>query len=143
MNVRELLASHKEIDDRINLGLEEIAELRSLAERVTQRFSPDVSHGSGGHSDRVGSYAAKIADLEIRIDREIDRLVDLREQIMSIIAMLDDSTERMVLERYYILHEAPDTIADKLCYSRRHISRLHRKAVDKLEKLLDGDKKSA
>ena len=84
MDIRKLLESHKEIDDRIELCLEEIARLRSLAEKVTSCISPDASRGKGGHSDRVGNYAVKIAELEIQTDKEIDRLVELREKILKI-----------------------------------------------------------
>ena len=105
MDIRKLLESHKEIDDRIELCLEEIARLRSLAERVTSCISPDASRGKGGHSDRVGNYAVKIAELEMQTDKEIDRLVELRERIMKIVSSLDDNLERTVIERRYIMHE--------------------------------------
>ena len=134
MNIRKLLESHKEIDDRINLGLEEIAQLRALAERVTQRFTFLGSTGSG-NSDRVGNYAVKIADLELRIDREIDGLVELRERIMNVVSALGDSTERLILERRYIMHEGAEEIGEKLGYSSRHVTRILRKAITKLEAL--------
>ena len=143
MNIKKLLESYKQIDDRIELGLEEIARLRSLSERVTMRLALDESRGSGGHSDRVGNYAVKIADLEIKIDREIDSLVDLRERIMKITASLDDNMERLVIERRYILFESTETIAEKLGYSPRHITRLQRSALEKLEAIYDKAEKIA
>ena len=143
MNVRKLLLSHKEIDDRIELGLEEIAQLRCLAERVTVRTRLGENGPSGGYTDRVGTYAVKIADLERSIDRDIDRLVDLKETIMKMVASLGDETERMIIERRYILHENVETIAEKLCYSPRHIARLHKNAVEKLEAIYDEKEKIA
>ena len=137
MDVRKLLGSYKEIDHRINLDLEEIAQLRSLAERVTKNTSLCESPGKGGHSDRVGNYAVKIADLEIRIDREIDRLVDLKERIMTMTSSLDTAAERLIIERRYILGETIDTIAEKLGYSPRHITRMLSKALEKLADIYD------
>lgn len=133
MNVKKLLESHKEIDDRIELGLEEIARLRSLAERVTQRISPDLSRGKGGFSDKVGTYAARIADLELQIDNEIDRLVDVREQIMSMMSAFDDDMLRIIIERRYILHESTEVIAEKVGYTPRHTARLLQKGLAFLE----------
>lgn len=134
MNVKKFLESHKEIDDRINLDLEEIAQLRSLAERTTRYISFDCGHRpKGTKSDKVGNYAVKIADLEAKIDRDIDRLVDIREQIVEMAASLDDETERNVIKRHYILHEAWETVAEKLGFSSRHVQRLHRQALEKLE----------
>ena len=139
MDVRKLLESHKEIDDRIELGLEEIARLRSLAERVTRHITLDADHGKGGHSDRVGDYAVKIAALELKIDREIDRLVELREKIMSIVQSLDSDTERIIIERRYILHESNEAVAERLGYSPRHVTRMHRNALMKLEKIYNDE----
>ena len=142
MMIKELLASHKVIDDRINCMLDEIAELRALAERTTVRISGE-SRCRGGYSDKVGANAAKIADLEIKIDREIDRLVDLKEHIIEVVSALEDETERTVTERHYILHESWETIAEKLNYSPRHIIRIHNKAVAHLEEVFDSKEMSA
>ncbi len=136
MDVKKLLASHKEIDDRINLYLEEIAQLRTLAEKCTLRISGEPFSGAKGlHSDKVGQNAAKIADLEIRIDAEIDKLVDLKEQIMDMVSQLKDPTERAVIERRYILHETTETVADKTGYTPRHIRRVLNSALQHLEEL--------
>ena len=143
MDIRKLLESHKEIDDRIELCLEEIARLRSLSERVSSCISPDVSRGKGGHSDRVGNYAVKIAELEIQTDKEIDRLVELRERIMKIVSSLDNNLERTVIERRYIMHESNEKIAERLGYCTRHITRVHRIALAKLEKMYNSEEKIA
>ena len=140
MNVKKFLESHKEIDDRINLDLEEIANLRALAERTTRYISLDGSGGKNGtKSDKVGNYAVKIADLEAKIDREIDRLVDIRDQIAEMISVLDDETERTVIMRHYILHEPWETTAEKLCFSSRHVQRFHKQAIDRLEERFGND----
>lgn len=135
MNVKKLLESHKIIDDKINTRLEEVAQLRALAERVTTRIEQYSTHEVGTHSDKVGKYAPRIVDLENRIDHDIDRLVNLKERIMDIASSLDDDTERIVIERHYILHESFTDIADKLCYSIRHITRIHTRAIANLEKI--------
>ncbi len=144
MNIRKTLESYKEIDDRINLGLEEIAQLRSLAERVTQRLpAPGESRPTGGYSDRVGNYSVRIADLELRIDREIDDLIELKEKILAMISSLDNNAERMITERRYIMLESMETIAEKLGYSVRHITRLHRSALQHLEEMYGSTEKIA
>ena len=136
MNVKRFLESHKETDDRINVGLEEIAQLRALAERTTRYISFDGgSRPKGAVSDKVGNYAVKIADLEAKIDREIDRLVDIREQIEEMASSLGDETQRNVIMRHYILHEPWELVAEKLCFSPRHVMRLHRQALEKLTEM--------
>ncbi len=134
MNIKELLTSHYEINNAINSKLELIAELKSLAEKVT--VSPFCeSHSVGTYSDRVGRTTAKIIDLENEINEEIDRLVEIKIQIKGIIAAVLDGTQRTILERRYILNESWETIGEKLDYSPRHVLRMHNKAVEFLENL--------
>jgi len=132
MDIKKFLESHKEIDDSINLKLDEIAQLRALAERCTAKIGSE-SRSVGTHSDKVGKYAAKIADLENKIDAEIDRLVDRKDEIMYFVHALDDANERIVTERRYILHESIEKISEKLGYSPRHISRLLSSALEQME----------
>ena len=134
MDIRKLLASHKEIDDSINLKLEEIAQLRALAERCTVRIT-DESRPVGTHSDKVAKNAVRIADLENKIDAQIDELVEIKEKILYLVSALDDDTERTVTERRYILHESVDKISDKLGYSPRHTARILRSALEHLDGL--------
>lgn len=134
MNIRELLDSHFEINQLIDMKLEQIAELRSLAAKVTA--SPfSESHSRGTYSDRVGRTAARILDLENEINAEIDRLVEIKIQIRGLASSLSDGVQRAIIERHYILHEPWEKIAEKIGYSRRHITRLHDKAIETLERL--------
>lgn len=134
MTVKELLDSHRKIDRSIDMKLEEIAQLRALAERCTRRIT-DSGGTAGTVSDKVGSNAVKIAMLENRIDEEIDRLVDLKEAIMSVASALDDESERLVVERHYILHESIDAISEKIGRTPRHTFRMLRSALGHLEQI--------
>ena len=142
MDIKKLLSSHKEIDERIDLRLEEIAQLRAAAERVTV-FHSDTPSPKGGYSDKVGRTAAKIMDLEIKINEDIDRLVDLKDRIMDIVTLLDDEKQRTIIERRYILHETSFDIAEKLDISQRHVNRLHNQAIEKLESIFGRSEEAA
>ena len=111
INIRELLKSHRAIDARIDMKLEHIAELRSLAAKVTS--SPfSESHSKGTYTDRVGRTAAKIIDLEREINEEIDKLVDIKRQIEDLVSLLDDGIQRAIIERHYILNESWEKISE-------------------------------
>lgn len=137
MDIKRLLESHREIDRGIDLKLEEIAQLRALAERCTIRITGETRTACAA-SDKVGRNAAKIADLEHKIDADIDRLVDLKEKILEIAGTLTDENERMIIERHYILHESFEAIAEKMCYTPRHVHRMHRSALAHLEEIYAG-----
>ena len=133
MNIKELLKSHFEINNLINMKLEQIAELRALAEKIT--VSPfSESHSKGTYTDRVGRTAARIMDLENEINDEIDKLVEVKIKIHETISAIPDGVQRTVLERHYLLHEPFEKISDKVGYSPRHITRLHNQALAALEK---------
>ncbi len=134
MNIRELLKSHSIINNLIDMKLEQIAELRSLAAKVT--VSPFTeSHSQGTYTDRVGRTTARIIDLENEINDEIDRLVEVKLRIRELVSALPNGIHRTIIERHYILNESWEKISEKIGYSRRHITRLHDKAIETLESL--------
>ncbi|MBQ8411577.1 MAG: hypothetical protein IJX15_07625 [Ruminiclostridium sp.] len=132
MNIRELLNSHSEINNAINSKLEQIAELKALATKVTASTFSE-SHSKGTYNDRTGRTTARIIDLENEINEEIDRLVEIKVKIRGLVASLTDPNLRIVLERRYILGENWEKIAEKMGYSPRHILRMHNHAVEILE----------
>lgn len=135
MGVKEILLQHRVINSAIDAKLEQIADLRRLATKITRDCSTVVG-SCGRFSDRVGNTAVKIADLEEEINRDIDRLVDLKERIKGICGLLADETQKTIIERRYILGEEWEDIADKIGYSSRHIARLHARAIEQLEILI-------
>ena len=142
MNIKDFLARHRTADAEINSKLEQLAELKSLATKITPSTNYE-GRGSGNVSDRVGRTAAKIVDLEQEINEAIDRLVDIKSEIEDLINLLEDSVMRTVLERRYILHENWEVIAVKMGYSVRHITRLNIQALAMLEKHLPENRLSA
>ena len=134
MDVKEFLSQHKIIDDCINAKLDEIKELRSLATRLSPSLSGE-SHSVGTVSDRVGRTAAKIADLEKEVNDEIDKLIGVKAEITAMINSLEDILLRNLLERRYLLGFSWEKIAEDMGYTPRHITRLHNKAIARLELL--------
>lgn len=134
MNIRELLKSHYAVNQMIDIKLEQIAELKSLAAKVTT--SPFTeSRSQGTYTDRVGRTTARIIDLENEINEEIDKLVEIKIRIRELVSALTDDLHRAVIERYYILNEPWEKIGEKMGYSRRHIVRIHDKAIAFLEEI--------
>lgn len=135
MNVKELLGKHFEINNAINAKLEQIAELKSLATKITVSPFNGGSFSEGTYTDRVGRTTARIIDLEAEINDEIDKLVELKLTINELLSAINNSTWRTILERHYILNESWDKISEKIGYSARHINRMHSQAIEYLEGL--------
>ena len=105
-------------------------------ERATQisATSDGMPHGSGV-SDRVGNTAAKIADLTAEINREIDRLVDLRREIEKTISAVQDDTLRELLRFRYIDGRTFEEVAVRMHYSYQWVCILHGRALSGIKTL--------
>lgn len=135
--IQNFLNRHYEISQSIDAKLEQMEKLKRLAQKITAGPFTE-SRAAGGYTDRVGRTSAKILDLENEINEEIDRLVDAKIGIRELILTLPNETMRVILERHYLLHEGWERIAEKLGYCPRHITRLHRRALEMLEALGNG-----
>lgn len=121
------LLQYRRLDDRID-------RLEREKNRWTQRATGMSVRADGlprgtDVSDTVGQSAAKIADLQAEIDREIGRLTDLRREVETAIASVEDALLRELLERRYIDGDTFEEIAVCLHYSWRNILRKHGKAL--------------
>lgn len=69
------------------------------------------------------------------LSRKTSKLIDIQNDIQRRIDRVDDSIYRSILQMYYLNGLTFDQIAEKMCYSRRHITRLYQKAIEKMGKL--------
>lgn len=69
---------------------------------------------------------------KIKINGEIDRLVDLKAQIRGVIEAVTDPNERMVLRYRYIHNMTWEQIGDELHADARTIRRWHARALSGL-----------
>ena len=130
MTSEEYLRQATRLDEKINYDLEELAWLRAMAGSVPSSAARDrVQTGRRGEAPFVRSVE-KILAMEEKIDREIDLLVDLREQIRGVIDALPNRDERMVLHCRYIKGMTWDQIALKLSAAKRTIHRWHASALE-------------
>lgn len=74
----------------------------------------------------------KIIDLEHEIDEEIDRLVDLKQEIVSLIKKVKNPEYQTLLELRYLNFKTWEQIATEMHYSTQHTFRIHDKALSLL-----------
>lgn len=135
MTAKEYLRQYLDVDRAINAKLEQIRRLRELATKTTQTLQPDKVQSS--NENKTEKIIAKIVDLENEVDAEIDRLVDIKAQIEAVIRQVPDGTQRIVLERRYIIGETWEQIAVDLHYSYMQICRIHGKALQKVKDVIE------
>ena len=101
MTIKEYLSQAYRIDQRINSKLEQVQSLRELAEKATSTLNDTPCSGTG-NKQKIESVVVKIIDLEHEIDEEIDRLVDLKKDIVSLIKRVKNPEYQTLLELRYL-----------------------------------------
>ena len=131
MTIKEYLSQAYRIDQRINSKLEQVSSLRELAVKATSTLSDTYSSGNG-NKQKIEGVIVKIIDLEHEIDEEIDRLVDLKQEIVSLIKKVKNPEYQTLLELRYLNFKTWEQIATEMHYSIQHTFRIHDKALSLL-----------
>lgn len=126
---KEYLLGYQHLNQRINRLLLEHQQWRELATRVSLNLSGMPRGGGGGGTQGAIS---KIVDLETEINAEIDKLVEKRKEIESVIRAVEDGTLRALLEYRYINGKKWEEIALMLGYDYRYTLKIHGKALSLL-----------
>ncbi|MGM9937619.1 MAG: DUF1492 domain-containing protein [Candidatus Ornithomonoglobus sp.] len=130
MTAREYLSQAYRIDQRINSKIEQVASLRDLSFKATATLT-DMPGGSRNvHSKE--SIVAKMMDLENEINADIDNLVDIKRDVVSMINSVDNKDCQLLLEMRYLRFMPWERIAIEMQRSLRSIYRLHDKALEKI-----------
>lgn len=136
MTAKEYLKQVYLLDKRIDSDIEEVTELRALAEKVTVPMENErVQTSLSGEAPFLRSLE-QIWTLEQEINDEIDKLVDLKRQIRRTIDKLEDFNQKMLLRYRYIHCYSWENIAEKMGISLRWAYGLHGKALQALEAVL-------
>lgn len=130
MTAREYLSQAYHIDQRINSKIEQVASLRDLSFKATATLT-DMPGGSRNvHSKE--NIVAKMMDLENEINADIDNLVDIKRDVVSMINSVDNKDCQLLLEMRYLCFMPWERIAIEMQRSLRSIYRLHDKALEKI-----------
>ena len=135
MNAKDYLGQAYRLDQRINSKLQQISSLRSLTQKVTASFDGEVV----SHTRNVNSLEDAIIHLmeaEEELNQEIDRLVDLKAEIASVISQVRNESYKLILEKRYLCFQTWAQIGADLHYTRRWLLTKHDRAVDVVEKLI-------
>ena len=128
MTAKEYLSQAFIVDVDINTKLDQLDRLNALATKATTTFS-EVPFTGTPDPHRREDIIVTIIDLEDRIKEEMRRLVDLKSDIMTAIAKIEEPEQRIVLEKRYLEFKKWEDIAVEMNRSLRSIYRLHGEAL--------------
>lgn len=129
MTAKEYLRQAYRLDHRIDSDITEMERLREMACSIG---SPGFEeHYDPNHTTEAPFVRAleKVWKMEEKINGEIDRLVDLKAQIRSVIEAVSDPNERMVLRYRYIHNMTWERIGDELHAGETSVRRWHASAL--------------
>lgn len=128
MTAKEYLQQAYIIDRKIKLDTEKLEAARSALYGKTVRYDRDgskpVPHGNG-----TENAVLRVLELEERIDKEIDRLTEKRQEIEQAVNAVPDEVQREVLTRRYLLYQKWEVIAREMGYTKRRIFQLQGEAL--------------
>lgn len=133
MIAKEYLSQALWLDQRINSKLEQLETLRALAMKVTANLTEEKVSGGNNTKSHMENTVVKIIDLENEINEDIDRLVDIKADIMETINQVDDPIKQIILEMRYINGKTWEDVARELRFDRRWVLRLHGGALKEIE----------
>lgn len=146
MNAREYLEEIEYLDGVIQGKLDEVRQLRDLAESCTA--PTDKEPTSSGVTDKVGNIVSKIVDLQNETNDILDSFIDKRQERIKVIEGIKKPLYYNILHKHYIGVKFNDDtqtwymslqdIAEDLGYSYSHICTSHLEALAEVQRVLDG-----
>ena len=137
MKAKDFLNQAYLLDQRIKSKSEQIQSLNELATSCTATMT-GMPHNPNRGTSRMADAVCKIIDLQNEIASDMDRLVQIKKDIVDVIS----KELRILLEQRYLCGATWEEITMNLYHNRRWIFRLHDKALDAVQQILDGNERS-
>lgn len=121
------LSRYRRLNARIDRLLEEKSRWRERALKITPTLSQ--APGGGGSGSPIERPMDKVLEIDEEINREIDTLQTIRQEIRETLNQLEDESLKLLMEYRYIDGMTWEQVAVKMHYSYMQICRLHGKAL--------------
>lgn len=128
MTSKEYLGQAYRLDQRINSKLEQVASLNELATKCTWALT-GMPRNPNRRISTMAEAVAKIIDLQTEINYDIDRLIDLKREMVKLIKSVDNTECQTLLELRYLCFKTWEQIAVDMGYTIDNVYRIHRKAL--------------
>ena len=131
MGIKHQLKQIRLIDLEVKTKMEELDRLNNSFLKSPSLKEINVQESKISLKD--DAYV-KIINLNDYINDKVDKLIDLKYQLIQAIEQLDNSRERTIIWMKYISSKSWDEIAEELKISKTTLFILHDEAVKKIEK---------
>ena len=138
MTAKEYLQQIYKLNELIEHDQREIALLRALITNISALNTENerVKGGIDNH-DKIGDVIANIDEYERKLNSEIDRYVDLRNEVHGKIMKVKNNDARLILFYRYMEFMKWEEIAVTMHYTFQWVHVLHKRALQDFEKILN------
>ena len=131
MTPKQYLSQALAADKAINRKIDRLADLYAACTKNTSLLTLTPS---GGHDDRAFEHRMeKYLLLRDEINADIDRLVDLKTEIMKVIDAVPDEDDRCVLEKHFLQGKSYTVIRQEMKYDKDYVYKKIKKALKKIQ----------
>ena len=131
MTPKQYLSQALSADKAINRKIDRLADLYAACTKSTSLLT--LTPG-GGHDDRAFEHRMeKYLLLRDEINADIDRLVDLKTEIMKVIDAVPDEDCRCVLEKHFLQGKSYTVIGQEMKYDKDYVYKKTKKALKKIQ----------
>ena len=136
MKAKEYLQQVKIFNDAINSELEDLAKIRELSFKATSALKEVCVIESKIGKSPMENSIVRIDEEEERINKLIDKYIDLKNEVKANINKIENENYRMVLDLKYIKFYKWDEIAKKMNLYERSVLNYHRFAIKELDEII-------
>ena len=129
MTAKEYLSLAYRLDQQIDAKIMQVASLNDLATKCNATLS-GMPHNPNRGGSTMADTVVKIVDLQHEINDDIDRLVDLKRDIIKAIKGIGNQEYETILEKRYLCFQPWEQIAVDMKRNVRHLYRLHDEALE-------------
>ena len=138
MAAKEYLEGIKKLDNIINSLIAECDIIRATTMKITASTEGERVQASGSQ-ERMADMVCKLVDCENTINDNIDKYVDMRQNIFSVLKMLDEADHISLLYKRYFEYKSWEVIACEMGYTWRWVMKLHGRALNAMDKILNNE----
>ena len=128
MTARDYLTQAYRLDQRINSKLEQVESLNELATKVSSTLT-GMPKNPNSATSTMADTVTKIIALQAEINNDIERLVDLKREMVAVIKAVLNTERQTLLELRYLCFKTWEQIAVEMNYTVRNVHLLHKEAL--------------
>ena len=133
MDTKTFLSQAMWLDRLIQSKVEQHGRLKELALKVTTTYQDIHVQGGPQENSRMEASLTDMMALGEEINADIDRLIEVKQEIRKAMKAVDNLSYQLVLEMRYLDGRSWDEVAEVMSYDIRTVYRLHGRAIRQLE----------